>query len=117
MKAHHRPGPGPSAPPGLLADRGGEALRQERFKDAIELFKQALRQDPRPEWKELLSEAWRGRARDLAAKHMFKEAALVLENTLANADSVRDPLLYLTCLIRDGQQQKAAAYFLSHPEA
>ena len=115
MKAHHRPGP--SAPPGLLADRGGEALRQERFKDAIELFKQALRQDPRPEWKELLSEAWRGRARDLAAKHMFKEAALVLENTLANADSVRDPPLYLTCLIRDGQQQKAAAYFLSHPEA
>jgi len=117
LKAHHRHGPGPSAPPDLLADRGGEALRHERFKDAIELFKQAIRQDPRPEWKESLSEAWRGRARDLAAKHMFKEAALVLENTLAHADSVRDPLLYLTCLIRDGQQPKAAAYFLSHPEA
>ena len=48
---------------------------------------------------------------------MFMEAALVLENTLAHADSVRDPGLYLTCLLRDGQQQKAAAHFLSHPDA
>ena len=117
MKSHHRHGPGNSAPPGVLAARGTEALRQERFKEAIELFKQAIRQEPRPEWKESLADAWRGRARDLAAKGMFKEAAMVLENTIAPGGPVRDPNLYLTCLIRDGQQPKAAAYLLSHPGA
>lgn len=117
MKRSHRYGPGNSAPPGILADRGAEALGQERFKEAIELFKQAIRQEPRPEWKDSLADAWRGRARDLAAKNMFKEAAMVLENTIAAGGPVRDPRLYLTCLIRDGQQQKAAAYFLSHPAA
>ena len=115
VKRPHRHGPGNSAPPDVLAARGGEALRQERFKEAIELFKLAIRQEPRPEWKESLADAWRGRARDLAAKSMFKEAAMVLENTIASGGPVRDPKLYLTCLIRDGQQQKAAAYLLSHP--
>jgi tetratricopeptide (TPR) repeat protein len=117
VKRSHRHGPGNSAPPGILADRGAEALRQERFKEAIELFKQAIRHEPRPEWKESLAEAWRGRARELAAKSMFKEAAMVLENTIASGGPVRDPKLYLTCLIQDGQQQKAAAYFLSHTAA
>ena len=117
MQRSHRHGPGNSAPPGILAERGAEALRQERFKEAIELFKQAIRQEPRPEWKEYLADAWRGRARDLAAKGMFKEAAMVLENTIAPGGPVRDPKLYLTCLIRDGQQQKAAVYFLNHPAA
>lgn len=120
MRSPHRHGPGYSAPPGVLACRGTEALRQERFKEAIELFKQVIRQEPRPEWKEALADAWRGRARDLAAKGMFKEAAMVLENTIAAGGPVRDPSLYVTCLIRDGQQPKAAAYLLSHlgaPEA
>ena len=114
MKRPHRHGPGNSAPPGVLAARGIEALRQERFKEAIELFKLAIRQEPRPEWKESLADAWRGRARDLAAKSMFKEAAMVLENTIASGGPVRDPKLYLACLIRDGQQPKAAAYVFNH---
>lgn len=58
-------------------------MRQARFKEAIELLKLMIRQDPRPEWKELLADAYRGRAHDLAAKKMFKEAAMVLENTVA----------------------------------
>lgn len=115
MKRPHRHGPGNSAPPDVLAVRGTEALRQERFKEAIELFKLAIRQDARPAWKEALADAWRGRARDLAAKSMFKEAAMVLENTIASGGLVRDPKLYLTCLIRDGQQQQAAAYVSNHP--
>jgi hypothetical protein len=48
----------------------------------VELFKPMIRQDPRPEWKQSLAEAYRGRARALAAKKMFKEAAMVVENTL-----------------------------------
>ena len=35
-----------------------------------------------------------------------------LENTIAADGAVRDPRLYLSCLIRDGQQPKAAAYVM-----
>jgi len=95
-----------------LPTRAAEALRQERFKEAVDLFKQLARQDPRPEWKEALADAYGGRARALAAKGMFKETAMVLENTLTEAGLLREPYLYVTCLIREGQQPKAAAYLL-----
>ncbi len=95
-----------------LPARAADALRQERFKEAVELFKQLARQDPRPEWREALADAYGGRARALAAKGMFKEAAMVLENTLTEAGLLREPHLYATCLIREGQQPKAAAYLL-----
>jgi tetratricopeptide (TPR) repeat protein len=112
LKKPHRRGPAPSAPIGALAERAAEAMRQARFKEAIELLKLMIRQDPRPDWKMSLADAYRGRARDLAAKKMFKEAAMVLENTVAADGTVRDPRLYLSCLIRDGQQPKAAAYLM-----
>jgi len=105
-----------SAPPpasmATLPTRAAEALRQERFKEAVDLFKQLARQDPRPEWQEALADAYGGRARALAAKGMFKETAMVLENTLTPAGLLREPYLYVTCLIREGQQPKAAAYLL-----
>jgi hypothetical protein len=110
-KAQRR-GPAPSAPIGVLAARAAAALDQERFKEAIELFKLLTRQEARPEWKQSLADAYLGRARAMAAKKMFKEAAMVLENTLAADGTVRDSWLYLSCLLRDGQQPKAAAYLL-----
>ena len=114
MKKPQRRGPAPSAPIGTLEARAAEALAQERFKEAIELYKLVIRQDPRPEWKQSLADAYLGRGRALAAKKMFKEAAMVLENTLGADGTVRDPLLYLNCLILDGQQQKAAAHALQY---
>ncbi len=102
----------PPASMATLPARAAEALRQERFKEAVELFKQLVRQDPRPEWREALANAYGGRARALAGKGMFKEAAMVLENTLTPAGLLREPYLYVTCLIREGQQPKAAAYLL-----
>lgn len=111
-KPQRRGFPATSAPADVLAARGAEALAQEKFKEAVELFKQLVRQDPRPEWKDSLADAYCGRARAMAAKSMFKEAAMVLENTIAPDGTVRDSRLYLTCLLRDGQQSKAAAYAL-----
>jgi tetratricopeptide (TPR) repeat protein len=105
-------GPISSVPIGVLAERAAEALRQERFKEATELFKLAIRQDPRPDWKAALAEAYTGRARTMAAKKMFKEAAMVLENTIVADGTVREPWLYVKWLIQDGQQAKAAAYLL-----
>ena len=91
----------------MLAGRGAEALRLGRFKEAVEIFKQLARQDPRPEWADRLADAYAGRAHALADKEMFKEAAMVLENTLAADGTLREPVLYLSCLIRQGQPQKA----------
>lgn len=100
--------------PAVLAERGAEAMRLCRFKDAVEAFKLLIRQDPQPIWRERLADAYAGRARALADKGMFKEAAIVLENTLAPDGTVREPALYLACLIRQGQHQKAAQIARKH---
>ena len=112
MTKPQRRGAPPPASMATLPARAAEALQQGRFKEAIELFKQLVRQDPRPDWREALADAYGGRARALATKGMFKEAAMVLENTLTPAGLLREPWLYATCLIREGQQPKAAAYLL-----
>ena len=101
------------APADVLADRGREALRAGRFKEAVEVFKQLVRQDKCPEWSRHLGDAYAGRARALADKGMFKEAAMVLENTLPFGATIREPVLYLTCLIRQGCYQKARQTALS----
>ncbi len=93
--------------PDALAERGADALRRGRFKDATEIYKQLIRQNPQPEWRQRLGDAYAGRARALVEKGMFKEAAIVLENTLAADGTIREPLLYLSCLVRQGQHQKA----------
>ena len=111
-KPQRRGLPAASAPVGVLAARAAEALEQEKFKEAVDLFKLAIRQEPRPEWKDSLADAYCGRARALAAKSMFKEAAMVLENTIAPNGTVRDSRLYISCLLRDRQQPKAASYIL-----
>ena len=106
-KPPFRPAPA-AASPAILAARGAEALRLGRFKEAVEAFKQVLRQDPQPQWRQALAQAYTGRARDLAAKGMFKEAVIVLENTRAADGTLSAPLLHLVCLLRQGQHQRAA---------
>ena len=96
MKKRNRRRPAPSAPLGTLAARAAEAMKQQRFKEAVDLFKLVIRHDPQPEWKQSLAEAYRGRARALAAKEMFKEAAMVVENTLG--PMARSPIPSSTCI-------------------
>jgi tetratricopeptide (TPR) repeat protein len=89
-----------------------EALRAGKFKDAIEHFKKLVKQEPRPEWRAALADAYIGRAKALAAKGMFKEAEIVLGNAVASDGTVKDPLFLLQCLIRQGQFQKALVHAL-----
>jgi tetratricopeptide (TPR) repeat protein len=96
-----------AAPPAVLAEQGEQAMHLGRFREAVEIFKKLARQDPQPQWNQRLADAYAGRARALAEKGMFKEAAIVLENTMAPDGTVREPVLYLTCLIRQGQYPKA----------
>ena len=85
-------------------------MRLGNFRDAIRLFKQLSKQESRPEWSEGLAQAYAARASQLAAKGMFEEAQILLDNTAAPDGTVRDPLLYVLCLIKRGQHQKAAEH-------
>jgi tetratricopeptide (TPR) repeat protein len=93
--------------PSPLASRAAEAMRLGDFKQAIDLFRRLVKQDGRPEWRDALAEAYAGRARILAAKGMFEEAEIALSKTVAPDGTVRDPLLYVKCLVKRGQARKA----------
>ena len=85
----------PSAPmAGAPAAQAEEALRLGRFKEAVELYKQLLKQEARPEWRDALADAYLGRAKALFAKGLFKEAEIVLGNAAAldGANSGQTPL-------------------------
>ena len=114
QKQKHRHDAAAAASPAVLAERGAQAMQLGRFKEAVEIFKQLSRQDPQPQWSDRLAEAYAGRARALAEKGMFKEAAIVLENTQQPDGTMREPVLYLHCLIRLGQHQKAARVALKY---
>jgi tetratricopeptide (TPR) repeat protein len=95
------------ASPSPLASRAAEAMRLGDFKHAIDLFRRLVKQDGRQEWRNALAEAYAGRARILAAKGMFEEAEIALSKTAAPDGTIRDPLLYMKCLVKRGQTQKA----------
>ena len=96
------------ASPDVLAERGAEDLKAGRFKDAVESFRQLVKLEPRPEWREALAAAYVGRGRTLAAKGMYKEATIVFDNATAIDGAVREPLIYLACLVRMGDTTRAA---------
>ncbi len=83
------------------------ALAAARYKDAIELYKDLLKRERQPAWLSGLAAAYAGRAEQLAAKDMLKEA-LALWRTRAEACQV--PLLdgpYVGWLLKAGQVEQA----------
>ena len=53
--------------------------------------------------------AYLGRAKALFAKGLFKEAEIVLGNAAALDGAVKEPLFLISCLVRQGQLDKALA--------
>jgi cellulose synthase operon protein C len=90
-----------------LAAKASEAMRFGDFKEAIELLKRLVKQDAQPRWRDMLADAYAGRARSLAARGMFDEAETALSKTAAADGTVREPLLYVQCLAKRGQLGKA----------
>jgi cellulose synthase operon protein C len=89
------------------AELAGTALAAARYKDAIELFKDLLKRERQPAWLDGLAAAYAGRAEQLAAKDMVKEA-LALWRT--RAESCQVPLLdgpYVGWLMKTGQIEHA----------
>ena len=77
------------ASPDVLAERGAEDLKAGRFREAVESFRQLVKIEPRPEWREALATAYVGRGRTLAAKGMYKEATMVFDNATDVMQQVR----------------------------
>lgn len=90
-----------------------EAMRCGQFRDAIKLFKQLVKEEG-PHWRDGLAQAYAARARELAAKGMYEEAQILLDNTAAQDGTVRDPLLYVHCLVKRSRHQKASEHALKY---
>jgi len=97
-----------------LAAKASEVMGLGDFKEAIELLKRLVKQDPQPRWREMLADAYAGRARSLAAKGMFDEAETALNKTAAADGTVRDPLLNVQCLAKRGQLGKAVQHAVKY---
>lgn len=96
-----RPGAGGSAP--SLEVRARQALDANRHREAIELYKELLKQEQRPEWVDGLAASYAGRAGELAAKGMLPEALVVWRNrsSLCGKPLAEGP--YVDWLLRVGE--------------
>ncbi|MBI4753914.1 MAG: tetratricopeptide repeat protein [Betaproteobacteria bacterium] len=87
--------------------RAQAALSQGRYREAVELHKELLKGERRPEWLDCLAQAYAGRAEGLAAKGMLREA-LALWHT--RAELCGRPLAegpYIDWLLQAGEGDKA----------
>jgi len=90
-----------------LARSAEATLGASHYKDAIEQFKELLKRERRGDWLQGLAAAYAGRAEQLAAKGMVKEA-LALWRTRSESCGV--PLLagpYVAWLLQSGQVEQA----------
>ena len=97
------PGASPSSP----ADLAGATLAAGRCKDAIEQYKNLLKGERRPAWLAGLAAAYAGRAEQLAAKGMLKEAVALWRT---RAETCKVALLggpYVGWLLQTGQAAQA----------
>ncbi|MFO7641512.1 MAG: hypothetical protein R6X17_09695 [Candidatus Competibacteraceae bacterium] len=88
----------------------GEMLRSTHdYKDAIDVYKLLLKREPQAEagWRESLATAYLERARQLAGKAMYREAAVIWENLPNLCDRAPHPEQYIDWLLRSGQHAKA----------
>ncbi|MFP3559092.1 hypothetical protein SB861_51930 [Paraburkholderia sp. SIMBA_049] len=91
----------------VLPDQAEAALGASRYREAIEHFKELLKQERRPAWLEGLAAAYAGRAEQLAQKGMINEA-LALWRT--RADMCGTPLIegpYVGWLLKAGGGEQA----------
>ena len=96
-----------TAAPMAPAELAEATLAAGRFKDAIEQFKGLLKGERRPAWLAGLAAAYAGRAEQLAAKGMLKEAVALWRT---RAETCQVALLggpYVGWLLRSGQAAQA----------
>jgi len=95
------------------AAQAAAVLGAGKFREAADLYKELLKREPRPEWKQGLADAYAGRAGQMAAKGMFQEA-IALWRTRAQACGL--PLLdgpYVEWLAQTGTLNTALPALLA----
>lgn len=90
-----------------LISRGDALLNSGGYKEAIDVYKQLLKREQRGEWRRRLATAYLERAKELAAKAMYQEAAVLWENIANLCGEVIEPESYIDWLMRAGQHAKA----------
>jgi tetratricopeptide (TPR) repeat protein len=95
-------------PVDTLQTQAAYLLAKGYHKKAIETYKQLLKKEQREQWQAELAKAYLLRAKELANKDMYKEAAVLWENrtNLCTDKAVIDQYIYW--LIRAGRYIKAA---------
>ncbi len=102
--------------PEALASRAQQALDTGRFRAAIADFKELLKTDERPQWREGLAAAYLGRARELTAKGMLKEALTIGEVRLQLCSGAPLDPEHLGLLLRAGNSAAAVRLYLQQAE-
>ena len=102
-----------------LIARGNALLSAQDYKDAIDVYKLLLKREPQPEagWRDSLATAYLERARQLAQKAMYREAAILWENIPSLCGQAPQPDQYVDWLLRSGQYAKAMRAYTSHAAA
>ncbi len=92
-----------------LIARGAALRAAQDYKDAIDVYKLLLKREPQSAsgWREALATAYLERARQLAQKGMYREAAVLWENLPTLCGQTPQPEQYLDWLLRSGQYAKA----------
>ncbi len=90
-----------------LVAKGSRLMATKSYREAIDIYKQLLKREQRQEWRDTLATAYLERSKDLAAKAMYKEAAMLWENIANLCSAVIEPGQYIDWLIRAGQYVKA----------
>lgn len=63
-----------------LPNAGQAYLDQEKFADAIKVFRRLLQESKEQQWEEPLRSSFQGRINQLAVKGMYKEALVIFHN-------------------------------------
>ncbi len=96
-----------SVTPQALEEQANKQLLHGFFKDAINSLKRLLRIQDKPEWRSMLTIAYAGRCRQLAAQGMLKEA-VELWHIMVDATNKRlDIQYYIGWLIKLGRFEAA----------
>jgi len=90
-----------------LESHAGELLQAGKYKEAIAAYKLLLQRERRPAWFDAMAEAYAGRARGLAGKGMFKEAAVIWRNRADTCGRFLAEPVYIELLFHSGQFEAA----------
>jgi len=79
-----------------------------RYKDLVEVYKELLKREVRPEWQIALGQAYGQRARALAAKGMYREAVAMWESTSASEATELNLAVVVGWMLAAGMYPRAA---------